>query len=80
MLCGRRSTRDATCLPQKPGWASLDDEESARVAQHRRVDKPCPDSAVHRPEPGCWVAGWAIRPIDDLFRRIGGETLPICLG
>lgn len=80
MLCRRRRTRDATCLPPKPGWASVDDEKSARMAQHRRVDKPCLDSVVHRPDPGCWVAGWTIRPIDDLFRRIGGETLLKYLG
>lgn len=59
---------------------SLDDEKTVRMAQYCREDKPCPGSAVHRPEPGCWVAGWTIRPIDDLFRRIGGETLLKCLG
>lgn len=53
---------------------------SARLAEYRRVDEPCPDSAVHRPQPGCWVAGWAIRPIDDLFRRIEGGPLLEYLG
>lgn len=70
--------------PAKHPRHSLSVPESLAGAVSRRREKypsdPIPSdgqavSTVHRPEPPRWVAGWTIRPIDDLFRRTEGGDL-----